>query len=69
MPDAPPVVSAPAVDKVGFKLYDSASDIPYTPEHALQQGLQMVKTMNKIIDDLQIGSKLRKEVWLREIGM
>ena len=50
-----------------YQLYDSADDIPYTPENALGEGLGMVKTLKAAIDKLELGSKLRKEVWLREI--
>jgi hypothetical protein len=51
-----------------FRLYDSANDIVYTPEGALQEGLGMVKTLKVGIDKLELGSKLRKDVWLREIS-
>jgi hypothetical protein len=50
-----------------FRLYDTANDIVYTPEGALQEGLGMVKTLKAGIDKLELGSKLRKDVWLREI--
>ncbi|KAJ8590321.1 hypothetical protein M405DRAFT_897528 [Rhizopogon salebrosus TDB-379] len=50
-----------------FRLYDTANDIAYTPEGALQEGLGMVKTLKAGIDKLELGSKLRKDVWLREI--
>ncbi|KAG2146754.1 hypothetical protein DEU56DRAFT_786239 [Suillus clintonianus] len=50
-----------------YQLYDSADNISYTPEDALQAGLGMVKTLKAGIDKLELGSKLRKDVWLREI--
>jgi hypothetical protein len=50
-----------------YQLYESADNIPYTPEAALQAGLGMVKTLKAGIDKLELGSKLRKDVWLREI--
>jgi hypothetical protein len=50
-----------------YRLYESADNIPYTPEAALQAGLGMVKTLKAGIDKLELGSKLRKDVWLREI--
>ncbi|KAG2077497.1 hypothetical protein BDR04DRAFT_1196025 [Suillus decipiens] len=50
-----------------YQLYDSADNIAYTPEAALQAGLGMVKTLKAGINKLGIGSKLRKDVWLREI--
>lgn len=50
-----------------YQLYDSADNISYTPEAALQAGLGMVKTLKAGINKLELGSKLRKDVWLREI--
>ncbi|KAG2348817.1 hypothetical protein BDR05DRAFT_873352 [Suillus weaverae] len=50
-----------------YQLYDSADNISYTPEAALQAGLGMVKTLKAGIYKLELGSKLRKDVWLREI--
>ncbi|KAG2135905.1 uncharacterized protein EDB93DRAFT_1303704 [Suillus bovinus] len=50
-----------------YELYDSADHIAYTPEAALQAGLGMVKTLRAGINKLELGSKLRKDVWLREI--
>ncbi|KAG1755777.1 hypothetical protein EDB19DRAFT_1956649 [Suillus lakei] len=50
-----------------YQLYDSADNISYTPEVALQAGLGMVKTLKAGINKLELGSKLRKDVWLREI--
>ncbi|KAG1833059.1 Dynamin family-domain-containing protein [Suillus variegatus] len=50
-----------------YELHDSADNISYTPEAALQAGLGMVKTLKAGINKLELGSKLRKDVWLREI--
>ncbi|KDQ65115.1 hypothetical protein JAAARDRAFT_188367 [Jaapia argillacea MUCL 33604] len=50
-----------------FTVYETAEDIPYTPESALQQGLGMVKTIKTNIKKIELGSKLRKDVWLRDI--
>ncbi|OAX43900.1 hypothetical protein K503DRAFT_846915 [Rhizopogon vinicolor AM-OR11-026] len=50
-----------------YRRYDSVDDIAYTPESALHEGLGMVKTLKAGIDKLELGSKLRKDVWLREI--
>lgn len=47
--------------------YGSAFDISYTPEDALKEGLAMVKTIRNNIKKLQLGSKLRQDVWLREL--
>lgn len=49
--------------------YESASDIHYTPEKCLTEaGLGMVKTIKKHVNRLELGSKLRKDVWLKEIA-
>ncbi|KAG1863428.1 P-loop containing nucleoside triphosphate hydrolase protein [Suillus tomentosus] len=51
-----------------YHLYEFADEITYTPEHALREGLGMVKTLKIGIEKLELGSsKLRKDVWLREI--
>ncbi|KAF5370055.1 hypothetical protein D9758_001123 [Tetrapyrgos nigripes] len=50
-----------------YSSYESAADIPYEPEIALKEGLGMVKTIRACMDKLQLGSKLRQEVWLREL--
>lgn len=54
-------------EPVLYELYDSADNISYTPEAALQVGLGMVKTLKAGINKLELGSKLRKDVWLREV--
>ncbi|KAG1892548.1 hypothetical protein F4604DRAFT_1699937 [Suillus subluteus] len=54
-------------EPVLYQLYDSANNISYTPEAALQAGLGMVKTLKAGINKFELGSKLRKDVWLREI--
>lgn len=50
-----------------YSIYDSATDVPYQPEDALKEGLAMVKTLKANIKKLELGSKLRQDVWLREI--
>ncbi|KAG1892585.1 hypothetical protein F4604DRAFT_1700262 [Suillus subluteus] len=51
-----------------YQLYDFADEIAYTPESALHEGLGMVKTLKVAIEKIELGSsKLRKDVWLREI--
>lgn len=47
--------------------YSSAHEIAYTPEGALEEGLRMVKAISANIKKLELGSKLRKDVWMREI--
>ncbi|CAL1702209.1 unnamed protein product [Somion occarium] len=50
-----------------FKEFHSADEINFVPENALKEGLAMVKTIKASIKKLEIGSKMRKDVWLREI--
>ncbi|KAH9844070.1 Dynamin family-domain-containing protein [Rhodofomes roseus] len=50
-----------------YKVFKSVEEINYLPEEALNEGLGMVKTIKANIKTLEVGSKLRKEVWLREI--
>jgi hypothetical protein len=50
-----------------YTVYDAATDVPYQPEGALTEGLGMVKTLKARIKKLQLGSRLRQDVWLREI--
>jgi hypothetical protein len=51
-----------------YTTYESVHDIIYTPETALQQGLGMVKAIKGHIHRLELGSRMRKEVWLREVA-
>jgi hypothetical protein len=62
LPDAPKE-SKPRL----YTIYNSANDVPYQPEDALKEGLGMVKTLKASIKKLELGSKLRQDVWLREI--
>lgn len=64
MPDAPPLGPD---DQQLHTIYQSASDVPYLPENAFKEGASMVKAIKADIKKLQIGSNLRKEVWLKEI--
>lgn len=50
-----------------FIEYSSVTEINYTPEEALKHGLAMVAVIKDITSKLQVASKLRKDVWLREI--
>ncbi|KZT13003.1 uncharacterized protein LAESUDRAFT_719309 [Laetiporus sulphureus 93-53] len=58
-------VAAPA--KPLYTIYNAADEIEYLPERALKECLQMVTTIKTNIKKLELGSKLRKDVWLREI--
>lgn len=51
-----------------YTRYASVQDITYTPEIALQQGLAMVKAIQKEVLPLELGTRMRKEVWLREVA-
>ncbi|KAF9569032.1 hypothetical protein CPC08DRAFT_790765 [Agrocybe pediades] len=50
-----------------FTVYKNAHDINYNPEALLKEGLGMVKTVKETLSQLELGSKLREEVWDREI--
>ena len=50
-----------------YAVYNSATEIPYQPEAALKEGVGMVNALKASIKKLELGSKLRKDVWLREI--
>ena len=49
-----------------YTVYSTAADIAYTPELALKEGLNMVKTIKEDIKKLKLG-QLRNDVWLREL--
>ena len=50
-----------------FTTYDSSAVIDYTPEKSLHENLNMVKTLKGHVKQLELGSKMRKDVWLKEI--
>jgi hypothetical protein len=50
-----------------YTLYKSADEIEYTPENALQEGVAMVKELSGCLKKIDIGSKLRKDVWIQDI--
>ncbi len=50
-----------------FKKYEAVEDIHYAPEDALREGLGMVKTIKMNLKSLNVGSKMRQEVWMNEI--
>lgn len=51
-----------------FTVYNSADSILHTPEAAFKEGLGMVKVIKENLKALELGSKLRREVWDREIA-
>ena len=50
-----------------FTVHEDASEITYVPEDALKDGLGMIKTIKQTLTKLELSSKLRAEVWDREI--
>ena len=50
-----------------FTVHEDASEITYIPEDALKEGLGMIKTIKQTLKKLELSSKLRAEVWDREI--
>ncbi|KAH7922469.1 hypothetical protein BV22DRAFT_1106623 [Leucogyrophana mollusca] len=66
-PSQHPMISRRHPKPTLYTIYESAADIHYTPEAALEEGLKMVKTLKGSVKKIELGSKLRKDVWLREI--
>ncbi|CDO74067.1 hypothetical protein BN946_scf185043.g117 [Trametes cinnabarina] len=50
-----------------FNKYSKIAEIEYAPEEALKEGLAMVKTLKLSLKSLDVGSKMRQEVWMNEI--
>lgn len=50
-----------------FTIHENVEQIIYEPEDALKEGLGMVKTLKSSLREKVKLSKLREEVWLREI--
>jgi hypothetical protein len=57
---------APILERI-YTRHSSASEIAYNTDDALQQGHAMVKTIQDAIKKIVLGSKLREEVWDREM--
>jgi hypothetical protein len=51
-----------------FTVYNSSDDITYAPEASFKEGLGMVKAIKEYLQKLELGSKLRREVWDRDIA-
>lgn len=51
-----------------FVVYNDASEIDYSPEEALKYGLEMVKVIRKALGTIEIGSKVRQDVWDAELA-
>lgn len=65
-------VGQPSQDKVDpksdYTIYASAHDIPYSPEEALKEGSKMVKAIDANLKNVKLGSKMRQEVWRKELS-
>jgi len=51
-----------------FEEHKSAEEIAYSPEAAIKEGIKMIQTLEVQMRNLKLGSKLREEVWAREIS-
>ncbi|KAL1740588.1 hypothetical protein HDZ31DRAFT_85351 [Schizophyllum fasciatum] len=51
-----------------FVLYASADEISYAPEHVFSEGNKMVRAIDANLKQVKLGSKLRQEVWRKEIS-
>lgn len=51
-----------------FEEHKSAEEIAYSPEAAVKEGIKMIQTLETRMRNLKLGSKLREEVWAREIS-
>jgi hypothetical protein len=67
MGDATIASALDAPQQLLYTVYNAAAKIPYTPENALREGLGMVDTIKNSLKTLKLGSKLRQDVWSREI--
>ncbi|KAI9063349.1 hypothetical protein FKP32DRAFT_1592405 [Trametes sanguinea] len=56
-----------AAARTSFRKYERVEDLQYAPEEALKEGLAMVKTLKLSLKSLDVGSKMRQEVWMNEI--
>jgi hypothetical protein len=61
--DQPQQPAAPTA----YTSFRSSAEINYTPEEALRQGLGMVSAMDTGIKTLDLGNKMRKDAWMRDI--
>lgn len=50
-----------------YKVYGSADEIQYAPEDALKEGMGMVKALKASIKKVDLGSKMRADVWQEEL--
>ncbi|GLB33731.1 putative dynamin family protein [Lyophyllum shimeji] len=60
-------VAPPPNKPTAFRVYSVAEEIQYAPEEALKQVSGMVESIKASLKCLHLGSKLRQEVWMREL--
>lgn len=65
MQDVPQV--QPVQELATYSRHVSVHKLDYTPEAALKEGAKMVQIIRENIKKLELGSKLRKDVWMREV--
>jgi hypothetical protein len=66
-PDIKHEADQPLLPRETHHIYKSVGEIDYTPENALAEGVQMAKTIGLYLKQIDLGSQLRKDVWLREV--
>ncbi|KAJ3773109.1 hypothetical protein FB446DRAFT_18931 [Lentinula raphanica] len=64
----PPPTSTALVRSKNYTVYQSADEIPYSSEAALREGMEMVNCLKVFMNKLTLGSKLRQEVWNRDLA-
>lgn len=61
------IMREPEVVPPTFVKYTSAAEITYTPENALTTGTSMVEEVKALVEKLELGSKMRKTVYVKDI--
>ncbi|KAJ3999535.1 Dynamin family-domain-containing protein [Lentinula boryana] len=51
-----------------YTVYRSVDDVPYSSEAALREGMEMVHCLKVYMSKLTLGSKLRQDVWNRDLA-
>ncbi|TFK28807.1 hypothetical protein FA15DRAFT_753191 [Coprinopsis marcescibilis] len=52
---------------VKYRKYNTMAEIPYNPENALKEGLKMIESIQPCVNNLIVGTKMRQEVWKRDM--
>ena len=50
-------------------VFDSSEDITYSPKMAVQHGKELLFEVKETINEIELGSKMRKESWMKDIKM